>query len=256
MILTGINYITDATLTSTDGYNSLQNIEYLKIPQLSKNFVMNTSGVIVLSGVATIPCLIIDKGNCTSITATVTYLDAYVESYDLTATDTCFYHFLDKNTGAHKETGINTISMLFIGPLSGTDLLPSVGYIHAGEYLQLPAISPSAVLYYDTTSQKTSSISGQQYSDRGYQTVSTTFEFPRIPESTESYLGKIVAGRKQILATWRETEFQYSWLFPWEQSLADVPPIFGSMNSTSLEFIRSGDSNLYWTMSFDFKEVK
>lgn len=258
MILTGKNYIDTATLVSTDGYSTLQDVNNLKIPQLSKNFIMNTSGVVTLSGVGTINVIIIDKGNCTSISAAVTYNDTHVETIALTSSSTAFYHFLDQDTGTYKNENINHIDFTFIGPLTGTaeELLPRVGYIFVGEYLQLPAIDPNAGLYYNTTSQKTNSISGQQYTDSGYQYISTAFNFPRVPETSGAFLGKTVAGRQQILAAWRETELQYSWLYVWENSLDKVPPIFGSMEGDSLQFDRVLGDEIKWSLSFNFSEVK
>lgn len=255
MILTGINYIDVATLTSTDGSTTLQDVNNLKIPQLSKNFIMNTSGVVTLSGVPTINSIIIDKGNCTSISAAITYVDTTVETLSLISTSTSFYYFLDQE---NLNENIDHIHFTFVGPLSGTaeELLPRVGYIFVGEYLQLPAIDPNAGLYYTTTSQKTNSISGQQYTDSGYQYISTSFNFPRVPEISGVFLGKTIAGRQEILAAWRETELQYSWLFPWENSLDKVPPIFGSMDGDSLFFDRVEGDEIKWSLSFDFIEVK
>jgi hypothetical protein len=257
MIITAKNYIDTATLASTDGYNSLQDVNNLKIPQLSKNFIMNTSGVVTLSGVSTINAIMIDKGNCTSISAAITYVDTTTYSISLTMTDTVFYHFLDQDTG-NKNENIDHIHFTFVGPSTGTaeELLPRVGYIFVGEYLQLPAIDPTAGIYYSTTSQKTNSISGQQYTDSGYQYVSTTFTFPRIPDTSEVFLGKTVAGRQEILAAWRETEFQYSWLWPWENDLDKVPPIFGSMDTDSLQFDRVDCDGIRWSLSLGFREIK
>ena len=86
--------------------------------------------------------------------------------------------------------------------------------------------------------------------------ISTSFDFPRIPDTEEVFLGISRSGRQQILEVWRETEFQYAWLFPWESSLDKVPPIFGSMESDSLQFDRSEVDGLYWSMSFSFMEIK
>ncbi len=243
MILTGKNYIESATLTSNSGLAG-QNINNLKIPQLTKTYIMNGPGLITVTGITDFSSIVIDKGTCSGIFARI-YTSTGESNIYLTETETCFYSFTT-------YTGVTQIDLTFNGSVD----TPSIGYIFLGDYLQFPAMSPNAVLYYETTTQKTSSISGQQYTDRGYQAVSTTFEFPRVPETSESYLGVVVAGRQEILATWRETEFQYSWLFPWEASLDKIPPVFGSMNATSLEFVRSSDSIFYWTMSFDYKEIK
>lgn len=257
MIITGTNFIDSSTLTSSSGIAN-QNVNNLKIPQLSKNFIMNTNGIITLTGVATIPCIVIDAGTCSRIQMTVLYQDAHSETYDLSATTTAFYHYLDQNAGTYKHENITSLTLQFTGQLAGdlSQLLPSIGYIFVGEYMKLPAINPSAGLYYSTTTQKTNSISGQQFTDKGYQFVSTEFSFPRIPETTEMFLGVNVAGRQQILATWQETEFQYSWLMPWENSLDKIPPIFGSMTANSLKFTRSEANALYWSLDFAFQEIK
>lgn len=256
MILTGENYIKSATLASTSGIAN-QNIENLKIPQLSKNFVMNTNGTITLTGVSTIPCVVIDVGTCSRIQMTVVYNDTHSEQYDLTATSSSFYHFLDKNTGTYKHENITSLTFQFTGLLDGdlSQLLPSIGYIFIGKYLQMPPVNPSAGLYYNTTTQKTNSISGQQFTDKGYQYIETDFSFPRIPETSEVFLGKTIAGRQEILSAWKSTEFQYEWLFPWENSLDKIPPVFGSMKDNSLKFTRS-ESSLYWSLEFSFREIK
>ena len=242
MIITGKNYIDQATLTSSSGISG-QNIEYLKIPQLSKNFIMNGPGLITVTGISSFNCIIIDKGTCSRIDIIITYNDTSTNSFMMDSSSTCFYKFAT-------ETNVDEISIQF----TGDNVAPSIGYLFVGDYLQLPPISPTASLYYITTTQKTNSISGQQFTDKGYQYISTSFEFPRIPESSSVYLGKTVAGRQEILATWKETEFQYSWLFPWENSLDKVPPIFGSIENNSIEFDKAED--LYWSLSFTFVEIK
>lgn len=252
MIITGKNYIESATLASSSGKLG-QDVDNLKIPQLSKNFVMTASGVVDISNIDQfIQCIIIDKGTCESVSAVITWADSSTSSINLSSSSTCFYHLFSST-----PLKMSSLSLTFVGETVGVILQdPSVGYIFIGDYLQLPAINQNSVLYYQTTTQKTSSISGQQYTDAGYQVVATTFDFPRVPDSTESYLGVVVAGRKQILATWRETELQYEWLFPWEQSLADVPPIFGSVEGDGLSFDRVSGEGKYWHMALSFREVK
>ena len=243
MIITGKNYIEDATLTSSSGLAG-QNIENLKVPQLSKKYIMNGPGFITVTGISSFDSIVIDKGTCSGIYANVHDSTGQHSTY-MNSTNTCFYLF-------SSYTGVTQIDFTINGLVD----TPEIGYIHIGNYLQLPPINPTAGLYYSTTTQKTNSISGQQYTDKGYQFISTSFEFPRIPDSEEVFLGKTVAGRQEILATWRETEFQYAWLFPWESSLDKIPPIFGSMESDSLQFDRSEVDGLYWGMSFTFVEIK
>ena len=270
MIITGKNYIEFAQLSCATPIEN-QIIDNLKIPQLSKAYKMlqiPNPIECLFTSVIRAKCIVIDRGTLTS-NAEIEINLGYVGSptFTLESNGSSFFLLLDKidTTGLPGEFISNhidsvtkefIISTLNIEIIDSTNTEPEIGYIHIGDYLQLPPINPSAGLYYSTTTQKTKSISGQQYTDKGYQFVSTSFDFPRIPDTEEVFLGKTVAGRQEILSTWSETEFQCAWLFPWEQSLDKIPPIFGSMDSNSLQFDRSETDGLYWSMSFNFSEIK
>ena len=250
MTITGKNYIDQSSLTCLNpGPNQL--IDNLKIPQLSKTFqAANTTTVINidLTSVIEIQSIVLDIGNMQNANIYVTGSTASIGDPEYTAslieTESCFYLFTNVAARYWK---------IYID--NGTKN-PKFGYIHIGDYLRFPAINTNAVLFYSTTTQKTNSISGQQFTDRGYQFVSTAFEFPKIPETSELFLGTTVAGRQQIIEVWKETEFQYEWLFPWEKSLDKIPPIFGSMKSETLEFTRTEEKSAYWSLSFEFNEIK
>lgn len=255
MILAYKNYIKDSTLTAnTEDLN--QNIDNLKIPQLSKGFQFNNNlGNIIMSfpSAKNLKSCIIDIGTmdqeCVVTIKGSTVSDNWGDApfvQTLVTTGSCVYGFFDETYQYWLIDFVDVSQQVKI----------KIGYIFVGDWLQMPPMSQDAGIYYETTTQNTMSISGQQYSDRGIQFVSTAFDFPRIFEDEAEYFGKTVAGRKQILAAWRETEFQYCWLFLWESSLEHIPPIFGSMEKESIEFERVRGQDIFWSLSFKYKEIK
>ena len=250
MILTGKNYIDQASLScSNSGVNQI--LDNLKIPQLSKNWSASsttTSILIDLMSVKYVGSFIIDIGNLAGAEVNIEARESEygdpVFTQTLTETASCFYGLPNVE---YRYWRLN---------IDGKTKIPTFGYITLCDYLQMPAVNPDASIFYSTTTQKTTSISGQQFTDAGYQYMHTEFEFPQIPDQKSQFLGKTVAGRQEIVAAWKQTEFQYAWLLLWENSLEKIPPVFGSVDSDTLQFTRSESDGLYWNMSFSFKEIK
>jgi len=255
MIIHYKNYLEDAILTA-ENIPFDQDIYNLKIPHLSRTFsqVNNYPTLPFISmdlqSAKAVRSFIVDIGNLKSTTV-VTLLAANnssftsPETFTLTYANTCFYW---QNTTAKtyrywrlriSDTSLSTITL---------------GVINIGDYLVLPGIDPGTTLSFNTTSSRDLSISGQTFGDLGYQYLSTTFDFPFVPETNWLYGGKTIANRKDIITMWETVQNSMPvWLFIWENSLSTVSPIFCVLNQSSIEFKKS---QLNWATSISFLEVK
>lgn len=250
MIVHYKNYLEDAILTAQNTPVG-QDIYDLKVPHLSQTFSQLNTGAFVgldLQSAKQIRSVVIDKGNLLLTTTVTLYADdnpsfTSPESFVMTSTDTCYYWMGDKTYRYWKIS--------FTDPTL-TSIV--IGYIHIGDYLVLPGIDPGAQLTYATTSSRDLSISGQVYGDLGYQYLSTTFDFPYIPENNWIRDGKTVANRKDIINMWNTVQnSQPVWLMIWENSLDVVAPVFCVINQSEIQLTKS---QLNWSTSINFLEVK
>jgi len=219
------NHINEATLTASSS-DINQDLERVKIAHLAQTFRFDGNDEwikINLGESMDIKSFIVDRGNLTS-TATVTLQANTTDSWTapeysqvLTETDSMYYTDLDE-TYQWWRLVIEDSSIVKI----------SIGYIVIGdEYIQMPGIDPEVDLQYNTTSQRSISVSGQVFGNRGYRYLETTFSFPQFDNET----------RKKLLAMWEDIEnLTPVWVMLWANNLNDFEPIFAVIEDNSISF--------------------
>ena len=247
------NLIEDATLTASSTASGLD-VNNLKIPQLARvfSFVGNSGSVVIdLQSVQAIEYVLLDAGNMTEdVTAILQGNDTDVwtspsYSENMIYTETTIYKELDEEYRYWRVvlSDINITELLF-------------GYISIGaNKLRMPTIDPKVTLYYNTTSKISYSIGGQAYADEGYEYLNTEFNFPQIGEERTLIGDTITASRKDILSMWSTTQnINPCFIFLWEESLDEHPPIFGVIATNKLKF-KKVDWGKYYSVSIPIREV-
>lgn len=126
------------------------------------------------------------------------------------------------------------------------------GYIHIGRlglgsYLQMPYIEPGAQLPVLSTSQVSTSFGGQVYIDRGIRLLAPAFSLPIVSD----------AQRQAINAMFDEVENgKPLFLVVWEDSMEVEGPIYCRINQERLEYRKSAEAGLLWSLDLQFLEVK
>jgi len=128
----------------------------------------------------------------------------------------------------------------------------SDGYIHIGRlglgsYLQMPYIEPGAELPVLSTSHVSTSFGGQVYIDRGIRLLAPAFSLPIVSD----------AQRQAINTMFDEVENgKPVFLVVWEDSMDVEGPIYCRIDQERLEYRKSAEPGLLWSLDLQFLEVK
>lgn len=122
----------------------------------------------------------------------------------------------------------------------------SVGYLFLGNAISMPYMKPDQVVKDETTSKVTISDGGQAYGDQGYDFRSPTINFPYLTHAERAEIRTMfteVKNYKPIIAV----------IWPSNQSYE--LPIYGIINQTNLEWKRSDDYGLPWSLTLNIRET-
>lgn len=248
------NYVEDATLVPSSAALN-QDISRLKEPRLSSTFEFTGDAdetiTISFSIPRTIGAVIIDRGNMSETAVVVlegNTSDVWTSpafSTNLTRTDTMHYADVDE-AYQYWRLVFNDV---------GTGGI-RVGYLYiGGEYLRLPGYDPNVSFQYNTTSERSFSVSGQVFGNRGYEYLELPITFPDIPESQRLIPGldEPCAGRQEMLYWWRIVEnVQPFWIIPVVARIDEFPPFFAVLDG-GITFTHTKD--LWYTCDLEFRQV-
>ena len=126
------------------------------------------------------------------------------------------------------------------------DTYIQIGRLGLGVALQMPPIEPGAELPVVSTSQPSTSITGQVFGNRGQLLFAPAFSLPIVSE----------AERQAILTMFAEVHnIQPLFLAVWEDSLTVQAPIYCRITNESLEFKKAPEAGVLWTLDLGFREV-
>lgn len=129
-----------------------------------------------------------------------------------------------------------------------------IGYIHVGlDRLKLPPLDPRIELNYNTTDISDFSISGQVYSDRGYDYLDTRFRFFNIDDSQYTKSGQNIATRKDLISFWELHRNAIPFWAVIDEALNLCPPYFVIINKPNLSFLRN--DSLKFDVEIPLREV-
>ncbi len=122
-----------------------------------------------------------------------------------------------------------------------------IGRLGLGEYLQMPPIEPGAELPEVTTSQPSTSISGQVFGNDGQILLAPAFSLPIISQSERLQIREMFAEVKNIRPVF---------LAVWEESLDVQDAIYCRIDQDRLEFKKAKEAGVLWMLDLSFMEVK
>jgi len=120
-----------------------------------------------------------------------------------------------------------------------------IGRLSFGSYLQMPPVAKEFDIPKKTTSNRSISITGQSYGDKGYKYRSPGFSFPFISNSE-----KVAIDEMWNEADWIKPVF----LLIWEDSLNIVGPIYCLIDQEELPWKWDAEYQV-WTLEINFLEA-
>jgi hypothetical protein len=121
-----------------------------------------------------------------------------------------------------------------------------IGRLGLGAALQMPPIEPGAELPVITTSQASTSSTGNVFGNRGRLLLAPAFSLPIISQ----------AERTAILAMFEDVHnIVPVFLAVWEDSLTVQAPIYCRIDQESLEFKKTPEAGVLWQLEIAFREV-
>ncbi len=122
-----------------------------------------------------------------------------------------------------------------------------IGRLGLGEYLQMPPIEPGAELPEVTTSQPSTSISGQVFGNDGQILLAPAFSLPIISQAERLQIREMFAEVKNIRPVF---------LAVWEESLDIQEAVYCRIDQDKLEFKKAPEAGVLWMLDLSFVEVK
>ncbi len=135
---------------------------------------------------------------------------------------------------------------LFVDDPTNPDTRIEIGRVFLGTYLALPPIEPSPNLPLQSSTAVTSSITGQVYANRRKVFRVPAFAYPLVTD----------AQRQSLETMFRAVEGATPvFLIVWEDNLAQVGPIYCTIDQSEIPFQQSPVMGLLWETSLKFKEA-
>jgi hypothetical protein len=179
-------------------------------------------------------CTITFEGASSSGFSTLTYTktlawSSYAIISTITSTVACNYF-------RFRFVGLSTLTQNYI----------SIGYAYAGTYLELPPMKNDQNIKDETTAKITISDGGQAYGDNGYSYVAPTINFPYITQTERTNIRTMWATVKNYIPVI---------LIVWPNNTDVQKPIYCVIDSKTMDFKRTDDVNMPWSVSMQFREV-
>ncbi len=122
-----------------------------------------------------------------------------------------------------------------------------IGRLGLGEYLQMPPIEPGSELPEISTSQPSTSISGQVFGNDGQILLAPSFSLPIISQTERLQIREMFAEVKNIRPVF---------LAVWEESLTVQAAVYCRIDQDRLEFKKAPEAGVLWMLDLSFVEVK
>lgn len=137
---------------------------------------------------------------------------------------------------------------LYVDDDANPDTYIEIGRVFLGTYLQMPNVAPGIEFPRQSTTQRSFSLSGQIYANRGIDYLAPGFEVPVISD----------AERQAIDTMWLDVgNHKPVFLTVWEDSLSTLRPIYCVIDQEAIGWRRSelGSWGLLWETAIQFREV-
>jgi hypothetical protein len=166
--------------------------------------------------------------------STLTYTQTLTwSSYTLVSTITST---LTANYFRLKIAGLSTLTQSYV----------SIGYLYLGTYLEMPGVKPDQTVKDETMAKVTISDGGQAYGDDNYSYRAPMVNFPGLTSTQRADIRTMFAYVKN---------FRPIMAILWPSNQTEEKVIYGILDQKNLEWKKTGDIGLPWSLSLQIREI-